>query len=107
MTLDGYKFDLRIYVVITGVKDGEVEGYLCDEGLARFCTVKYKKPVLTNFKKVHMHLTNYALNKTSDYFVNEEDVTDIMAPNKCSKRTLTALFAQMNEEDVEIIKANI
>ena len=50
MTLNGFKFDLRVYVVITGVKDGEVSAYLCDEGLARFCTVKYQAPVLTNFK---------------------------------------------------------
>lgn len=37
--IDKKKFDFRIYVVIKGVDP--VEAYLCDEGLARFCTVSY------------------------------------------------------------------
>jgi glutathione synthase/RimK-type ligase-like ATP-grasp enzyme len=35
--IDKKKFDFRIYVVIKGIDP--VEAYLCDEGLARFCTV--------------------------------------------------------------------
>ena len=95
MTLNGYKFDLRVYVVVTGTKDGEVAAFLADEGLARFCTQKYKKPTRDNFKNIFMHLTNYAVNKTADGFVDEADVLDILEPNDCSKRTLTALYKQL------------
>lgn len=37
LLLDGIKFDLRVYVVVVG-KD-PIKAYICDEGLARFCTV--------------------------------------------------------------------
>lgn len=37
--IDRKKFDLRIYVVIKGLDP--IEAYLCDEGLARFCTVNH------------------------------------------------------------------
>jgi hypothetical protein len=36
--LDGYKFDLRIYVVVTGMNENNMNAFLADEGLARFCT---------------------------------------------------------------------
>ena len=39
-----------------------------------------------------MHLTNYSLNKGSDDFTSEEEVENILEPNKGSKRTLEALF---------------
>ena len=39
-----------------------------------------------------MHLTNYSLNKISKDFIDESEVEDILEPNNCSKRTLTALW---------------
>lgn len=41
LLLNGFKFDLRIYVVVTGIKEGKIHAFLADEGLARFCTEKY------------------------------------------------------------------
>lgn len=38
LLLEGYKFDLRIYVVIVGTDN--LHAFICDEGLARFCTVR-------------------------------------------------------------------
>lgn len=92
MLINGYKFDLRVYIIVYGTKDGEIVSYLADEGLARFCTQPYKKPTRDNFKNVFMHLTNYAVNKSADGFIDEAQVKDILAPNNCSKRTLTALY---------------
>jgi hypothetical protein len=37
LLLDGVKFDLRIYVIVVGVDP--IQAFICDEGLARFCTV--------------------------------------------------------------------
>lgn len=41
MLLNGYKFDLRIYVVVTGINEGKMHAFMADEGLARFCTEQY------------------------------------------------------------------
>ena len=37
LLVDGFKFDLRIYVVIVGTDP--FSAFICEEGLARFCTV--------------------------------------------------------------------
>ena len=39
--VNGFKFDLRLYIVITGINEGKVHAFLADEGCARFCTEKY------------------------------------------------------------------
>lgn len=64
------KFDARLYVVIKGVDP--IEAYLCEEGLARFCTQNYRKPDAMNMRNMYMHLTNFSLNKNSDKFKKPE-----------------------------------
>ena len=39
LLVDGIKFDLRVFVCIYGTDP--VQAFICDEGLARFCTVSY------------------------------------------------------------------
>ena len=92
LLLDELKFDLRIYVVITGIHDGDMKAYMADEGLARFCTMKYEKPDAQNRKKTFMHLTNFSLNKQSKNFKEDVGLDDVYEPNQASKRTLTSLF---------------
>lgn len=41
LLLNGFKFDLRVFVVVTGMNDGGMHAFLADEGLARFCTEQY------------------------------------------------------------------
>ena len=42
-----------------------------------------------------MHLTNYSINKGSPDFVEDLNVKDVLKPNNATKRTLTALFAEI------------
>ena len=109
LLINGIKFDLRVYVVITGINEGDLHAFIADEGLARFCTEKYEKPTRENLKKSYMHLTNYSLNKMSEEYIKEAD--NIMAPNDGTKRTLAALYAHIEQEygadQVDLLKANI
>ena len=65
--IDGFKFDLRLYVLVNGISPLRV--YLWNDGLARFATVPYETPNPKNMSNLFMHLTNYAINKDSDQFV--------------------------------------
>ena len=85
--LDGFKYDLRVYALVTGIKPLRI--YLYKDGLGRLATDKYKKPADDNITNVKMHLTNYAINKDSENFVantaaEEDDVG--------SKRSLQAVL---------------
>ena len=76
-----------------------MNAYVSDEGLARFCTVKYAAPTKENMKNEYMHLTNYSINKASPNYVWEPE--NILEPNDGSKRTLTALYAQLEADGVD------
>lgn len=65
--IDGYKFDLRLYVMLCGVNPLRI--FIYKEGLARFATVPYESPTPTNLENLFMHLTNYAINKESQDFI--------------------------------------
>ena len=65
--IDGLKFDLRIYVLVTGVNP--LRAFIYKEGLARFATQKYASPQGHNLGNLCMHLTNYAINKEAEGFI--------------------------------------
>ena len=69
--IDGYKYDLRLYVFINGINPLRI--YIYKDGLARFATEKYKMPNEKNIDNLFMHLTNYAINKEADGFIQNED----------------------------------
>ena len=91
--IDKKKFDLRVYVVIKSVDP--IEAYLCDEGLARFCTHNYKRPDHLNIKNLYMHLTNFSLNKNSDKYVPPEE--DYYNNSAASKRLLSQVLKKLKE----------
>ncbi|XP_014671051.1 PREDICTED: LOW QUALITY PROTEIN: tubulin polyglutamylase TTLL5-like, partial [Priapulus caudatus] len=70
LLIDGFKFDVRLYVGVTSYDPLVV--YLYEEGLARFATVKYDE-TCRQYHNQCMHLTNYSLNKKSDRYVRCED----------------------------------
>uniref|UniRef100_A0A8D8LSL2 Tubulin polyglutamylase TTLL6 n=1 Tax=Cacopsylla melanoneura TaxID=428564 RepID=A0A8D8LSL2_9HEMI len=82
---NGYKFDIRLYVLVTSVKQLRV--YIYNEGLVRLATEKYEPPNETNLNNMCMHLTNYAINKDSENF--DENL---------SKRSLDAMNKFLTEE---------
>nr|XP_033341977.1 tubulin polyglutamylase TTLL13 isoform X3 [Megalopta genalis] len=91
--IDGYKFDLRIYALITSCDPLRV--YVYNDGLARFATSRYKEPTGHNTSNVFMHLTNYAVNKHSRMYVIDDEVG--------SKRKISTLnkWLKLKEVDVE------
>lgn len=90
LLIDGYKFDLRIYVLVTSCDPLTI--YIFHEGITRLSTDLYEKPNSSNLDNVYQHLTNYSLNKNSDKFFYSED------PLKADighKRSLKALKEDM------------
>jgi len=71
MQIKGYKYDLRLYVVVTSFDPLKV--YLNAEGLVRLATEKYERPTCDNLGCRTMHLTNYSVNKHSDSYVKNLD----------------------------------
>jgi tubulin polyglutamylase TTLL6/13 len=89
--ISGLKFDLRIYVLVTGVNP--LRAYITREGLARFATEKYEKPAPCNLNNMMMHLTNYAINKESgDFIFNRDPDRDDVG----HKRSLKAVFRSID-----------
>jgi tubulin polyglutamylase TTLL6/13 len=71
--LDGLKFDLRIYVLLSGVNPLRI--HIFEDGLMRMATEEYCPANDINQRNLFMHLTNYAINKTSTKFVENNDET--------------------------------
>lgn len=88
--IDGYKFDLRIYVLLAGVNPLRI--FVYKDGLARFATVPYESPAPGNLSNLFMHLTNYAINKESENFVQN---TDENADDVGSKRSFSFVLRQI------------
>uniref|UniRef100_A0A6P7FFY5 Tubulin polyglutamylase ttll6-like n=1 Tax=Diabrotica virgifera virgifera TaxID=50390 RepID=A0A6P7FFY5_DIAVI len=93
--IDGYKFDLRVYVLITSCDPLRI--YIYNEGLVRFATSRYKEPNGINISNVFMHLTNYAVNKHSRTYNSDSEGG--------SKRKLSWLnnYLHSLQHDVEAI----
>ncbi|XP_036397972.1 tubulin polyglutamylase ttll6 [Megalops cyprinoides] len=92
--IDGFKFDLRIYVLVTSCDPFRI--FLYNEGLARFCTTTYSEPANSNMDDVCMHLTNYAINKHSENFVRDDDTG--------SKRKLSTLKKHLESTHCDTAK---
>ncbi|XP_025913425.1 tubulin polyglutamylase TTLL7 [Apteryx rowi] len=92
--MEGYKFDLRIYILVTSCDPLKI--FLYHDGLVRMGTEKYHPPSDSNLSQLYMHLTNYSVNKHNEHF--ERDETE----DKGSKRSIKWFteFLETNNLDV-------
>ena len=86
LLIDGFKFDLRLYCVVTSVKP--LRMYLFHDGLVRMCTEEYVKPSKSNLDNVCMHLTNYAVNKHNSNFQQPTAASSDDCQDEGHKRSL-------------------
>lgn len=93
--IEELKFDLRIYVLITGISP--LRCFIYKEGLARFATEKYKVPTHNNIDNHFMHLTNYAINKEHHNYIFNKDTTK---DNVGHKRSLTSIFKHIDSKRI-------
>ena len=61
LLVQGRKFDLRLYVLVTSVSPLRV--FLFDDGLVRLCAAPYRQPTASNLGSAQVHLTNVAINR--------------------------------------------
>lgn len=102
--IDGLKFDLRIYVLVTGCNPLRI--FIHEDGLTRLATEEYVAPNFQNLKDMCMHLTNYAINKNSEKFVYNDDPESDDTGHKRSLNS-TYEFLRSLGHDVETLKMKI
>ncbi|PFH38709.1 hypothetical protein BESB_010510 [Besnoitia besnoiti] len=95
--IDGLKFDLRIYVLLAGCNPLRL--FVHQDGLVRFATSPYAKPTGKNLHDKTMHLTNYAINKSSSNFKPNRDPYN---PSKGHKRSLFHVLDQLKREGHDV-----
>ena len=94
------KFDLRLYVVITGFAPLKI--YLFEDGLVRFASVEYNSDENNPHNKF-MHLTNYSINKHNENFDSQINVGDCTG-SKWSFSALKKYFFENNLDYDELFK---
>lgn len=89
LLLNGKKFDMRIYVLVTSCDPLRI--YILNEGMIRFCTEDYQPPKSSNLDEVFSHLTNFSLNKKNSAFDFNEN-----------KKYMTAVFEELKNNGIDI-----
>lgn len=100
LLINNLKFDLRIYVAVTGVNPLRI--YIYDEGLTRLATETFD--INTGSFDKCAHLTNFSVNKKNNKFHIDNDQDGI--GNKWSLAALRQYF-ENNGVDYDLIKMGI
>ncbi|KAJ1531514.1 hypothetical protein ONE63_000189 [Megalurothrips usitatus] len=90
--VDGFKFDMRVYTLVTSCDPLRV--FVYNDGLVRFATSPYHEPNSHNTANVFMHLTNYAVNKHSRAFIVDEEAG--------SKRKISTLNKWLESKNYDV-----
>ncbi|GCC38160.1 hypothetical protein chiPu_0016672, partial [Chiloscyllium punctatum] len=94
--LEGYKFDLRIYTLVTSCDPLRI--FLYNDGLVRMGTEKYHAPTDSNLSQLFMHLTNYSVNKHNENFERDEQA------DRGSKRSIRWFTEFLRTNDYDVAK---
>ncbi|XP_021928844.1 tubulin polyglutamylase TTLL4-like isoform X2 [Zootermopsis nevadensis] len=94
--INGSKFDLRLYVLLTSINPLRI--YIYDDGLVRFASVKYSSDMACLGDR-YMHLTNYSINKMSSQYTQNEDATACQG----HKWTVKTLWTYLEKEGVNVV----
>ena len=94
LLINGLKFDLRLYVLVTSFEPLRV--YIYEEGLARFASEPYTQ---SSMSSRYSHLTNYSVNKKNEKFVQN---TDWRADDVGHKWSLKALKNHLDSVGVDM-----
>lgn len=93
LLINGLKFDLRIYVLVTSYEPLRI--YLYDEGLVRFASEPYTSSVKAS---KYSFLTNYSINKKNEKFIQN---TNVSQDNCGHKWSLSALMKYLSESSFD------
>lgn len=85
LLINGYKFDMRIYVLVTSVNPIEI--FIYKQGFGRFSTVPFNLDPNDKANK-YIHLTNVSINKYNKNRDKEENADVIEGGTKVSLETL-------------------
>lgn len=96
LLIQGYKFDLRVYVLVTSYDP--LKAYIYREGLTRFASAPYSTQE-EHMQDAFRHLTNYSVNKNSNSFVEN---SDMRADNVGHKWSLSALNKHLRCVGVDV-----
>lgn len=90
LLLEGYKFDMRIYVLVTSFHP--LEAFVYREGFARLSTERFSlEPMM--MKNAYIHLTNFAVNKNNE---DAKQSAHFSGGSKISLKTLKDKLTKMD-----------
>lgn len=98
--IQGLKFDLRIYVLVTSYDPLKI--YVYKDGLTRFACSTYN----TNDLSRHRHLTNYSVNKCQEHYVFNQSSEEDNIGHKWSLAALNRHFKYLGI-DTAVVWARI
>lgn len=105
LLISGKKFDLRVYALLTSIRTPSI--FVYHDGLVRICAEAYERPTDANVQISCKHLTNYAVNKTSNQFeFNSSPEGDGSAGNKRDFKWFNTWLDSLTDADLGDMHAN-